>query len=66
VAQRIADAYAISPKEVESSPYFALGTVEDIANKLRESRERYGLSYVTVREDHLDLLAPVVEQLTGQ
>jgi probable F420-dependent oxidoreductase len=65
-AQRIADAYAISPKEVESSPYFALGTVADITRKLQESRERYGLSYITVRDDHLDLFAPVVEQLAGQ
>ena len=66
VAQRIADAYAISPEEVKSSPYFAVGTVENIIGQLQESRERYGLSYITVRQDHMDLFAPVVERLAGQ
>ena len=66
VAHRIAAAYAISPDEVKSSPYFALGTIDDIVRQLQESRERYGLSYFTVRQDHLDLFAPIVERLAGQ
>jgi probable F420-dependent oxidoreductase len=62
-AQRIAEAYAISAEEAKTSPYFAFGTVENIVEQLRESRERYGLSYITIREDHLNLFAPVVERL---
>jgi probable F420-dependent oxidoreductase len=66
MAQTIADAYAIGPEEVKTSPYFAVGTVENIVRQLQESRERYGLSYFTAREDHLELFAPVVERLAGQ
>lgn len=65
VAERIAEAYAISPEEVKTSPYFAIGTIRSIVEQLQDSRDRYGLSYITVREDHLDLFAPVVEQLAG-
>jgi hypothetical protein len=66
VAQRIAEAYAISPEEAIASPYFVFGTVENVVHQLQESRERYGLSYITIREDHLDLFAPVVERLAGK
>jgi probable F420-dependent oxidoreductase len=65
VAQRIADSYAISPEDVKSSPYFAFGTIEDIVQQLQESRQRWGLSYITIREDHMDLVAAVVERLAG-
>jgi hypothetical protein len=64
-AKHIAEAFGITPEEALTSPYFAVGAIDEIARHLSESRDRYGLSYITVRQDHLELFAPVVERLAG-
>jgi hypothetical protein len=37
--------------------------VPEIADQLRERRERFGFSYLTVHEPYMAALAPVIEQL---
>ena len=65
-AARFAPAYALSEEEMLGSPYFQFGTADGIAAALEEVRARFGISYVTVRLDHLELFAPVVERLAGR
>ncbi|GAA5050256.1 LLM class F420-dependent oxidoreductase [Nocardia callitridis] len=47
----------------EELPILLLGSHEEMAAHLRARRERYGFSYVTVLEDNMDKLAPVMALL---
>lgn len=46
-------------------PLYILGTVGQMAEQLREQRERYGFSYLTVLERDMEAFAPVLEELAG-
>ena len=65
-AQRLADAFDLSTDEVIASPHALIGSVEGMVEELRARRERYGISHVTVGEDLMDALAPVVARLAGR
>ena len=65
-AQRLADAFALSADEVIASPHALIGSVQGMVEELRERREWYGISHVTVGEDLMDALAPVVARLAGR
>jgi probable F420-dependent oxidoreductase len=65
-AERIAADLPVSAGDVLDSPTVLLGTVDEIADTLRERRERYGFSYVVVLETAMDAFAPVVERLGGR
>jgi probable F420-dependent oxidoreductase len=55
-----------APREtVLESPFVLLGTVDEICETLRERRERYGISYLSIFEDDAEALAPVVARLAG-
>jgi hypothetical protein len=45
--------------------YVLVGTVEEICETLRQRRERYGISYLTVFERDMEAFAPVVARLEG-
>jgi probable F420-dependent oxidoreductase len=53
----------LSPDEVLETPFLLVGTVPEIAAQLRERRERFGFSYMTVHEPYMAALAPVIELL---
>jgi probable F420-dependent oxidoreductase len=55
----------LSVEEVLDSPHVLVGSVDHIADTLRERRERYGISYVGVMAPFLDDFAPVVARLAG-
>ncbi|WP_280498831.1 LLM class F420-dependent oxidoreductase [Nocardia cyriacigeorgica] len=44
-------------------PTLLFGTPAEMAQRLRERREQYGISYITVLEPYMDAFAPVIEQL---
>lgn len=52
--------------EALESPFLLVGTVEEMADQLRRTRERYGFSYVTVHEPYVDAFAPVLKRLIGR
>ncbi|MFI9585697.1 LLM class F420-dependent oxidoreductase [Streptomyces sp. NPDC052236] len=52
-----------SPDQLLASPSWLIGTTRQIADQLREHRERYGFSYIVVLEPWLDAFAGVIEQL---
>lgn len=54
-----------SEETVLASPHALFGSVETIVDRLREYRERWGLSYITVPERSMQSLAPVVARLRG-
>ena len=49
---------ASPPSEFASHPHAFFGSVEQICEQLLERRERFGVSYVTVAQRHLDEFAP--------
>ncbi|MFI6287868.1 TIGR03621 family F420-dependent LLM class oxidoreductase [Streptomyces sp. NPDC051018] len=53
----------VSPAQLLAYPQIVIGTVREIADKLRTQRERYGFTYVSVLDDALEAFAPVIEEL---
>jgi probable F420-dependent oxidoreductase len=51
---------AVSVDDILSSPYGLIGTPVQIAEQIRERRERLGISYLTVFEKDLDAMAEVI------
>ncbi len=64
-AEALSGAMNISIEEGLASPLALIGTTAQIADDLRERRERYGFSYIVVGADELDAFAPVVAELAG-
>jgi hypothetical protein len=48
-----------------ASPFALIGSVAQIADDLRERRERFGFSFVTVSAIDIEAFAPVVAELAG-
>ncbi|MCX4573071.1 LLM class F420-dependent oxidoreductase [Streptomyces sp. NBC_01571] len=46
-------------------PIVLVGTSEQVVERVRALRERYGVSYLTVLEPDMEVFAPVVEALRG-
>lgn len=54
-----------TPEEILDSPYFLIGSIEGIAERLLELRERFSVSYITVMPGNGEAFAPVVDRLKG-
>ena len=54
-----------SEDEVLATPFALIGTPGQLADDLRERRERWGFSYIIVGADDVDAFAPVVAELAG-
>ena len=63
-AWRMGDETSVA--DVLATPHTLIGSVDAIVDKLRETRERFAVSYVTVLEPAMDVFAPVVARLAGQ
>jgi len=50
-------------EHLEELPALLIGTPKEMAEHLEQRRERFGFSYVTVLEDGMERLAPVIELL---
>ncbi len=55
----------LSAEGVLASPHVLIGSVAQIADTLRERRDRWNLSYYVFNDDSIDAVAPIVEQLAG-
>ena len=64
-AADLAGKLGVTPEQALASPHVLIGTPDQMADDLRQRRERYGFSYFTVVEGYLDALAPVVARLAG-
>lgn len=58
-------AHGISEDELPRSPHFLVGDTEEMADTLVARRERWGISYLALRPDHLAVMSPVIERLAG-
>ena len=62
-AAPIAVRAGVSEETVLASPHTLFGTVDTLADRLIDYRERWGLSYITVPERSMNALAPLVARL---
>ncbi len=63
--QRAAGYMGLSGEEVAGSPHVLIGTTDKIAEDLQTRRSLYGISYIEVLEEYMELFAPVVARLAG-
>jgi probable F420-dependent oxidoreductase len=57
--------FGLTPEQGLEVPLALVGTVEEICEALVERRERWQISYYTISEGAMEVLAPVVERMTG-
>lgn len=65
IANTLAAGYDISTDVILQAPYLLIGSVEQICDDLQARRERYGISYISVFENSLEAMAPVIQRLAG-
>ena len=65
LAHRLASRYGadVSADQLLESPFVFIGSIDGLAAKFREARERFGINSITVFD--MDQFAPVVERLAG-
>lgn len=56
----------LSPQEIDECPYLLLGSASQIADRLEEYRERYGISYIVTHGHGIEGLGPVIAKLKGR
>lgn len=66
IAATLARGLNISTDLILQAPYVLIGTVDEICRDLLARRERYGVSYINVFEQSMEVLAPIIAQLAGQ
>ena len=66
IASTLARGVKVSTDVILQAPYLLLGSVEQICEDLLARRERYGISYISVFEQSLEALAPVIARLANQ
>ncbi len=54
----------LSEAELQTAPYVLVGTVDEIVAKVRENERRWGITRYAVRRPALDLLGPVLSQVS--
>ncbi|TDD83568.1 LLM class F420-dependent oxidoreductase [Actinomadura rubrisoli] len=53
----------LTTEEILDTPFVLIGTEAQIAERLREGRERFGFSYITVHSPFMDALGPIIDRL---
>ncbi|RBO94040.1 LLM class oxidoreductase [Nocardia puris] len=49
-----------TPEEI---PTLLIGSPDEAADRLRDLRDRFGITYITVLEDSIDAFGPILERL---
>ncbi|MEL6984005.1 MAG: LLM class F420-dependent oxidoreductase [Actinomycetota bacterium] len=65
MAEMLAGGFGLTPEQALQTPFALAGTTAQIAEDLRERRERFGINYVVVGQDVVEDFAPVVAELAG-
>ena len=58
--------FGLTAEQVLASTEFAVGTVEQLVERMAALRERHGISYLTVGHAQMEAFAPVVARLGGR
>ncbi len=66
LAARIAEANEVSVENVLASPYYLIGSEQQIVENILQLRESFGFSHFTIGGGSVDDAAPIVDRLAGQ
>lgn len=66
IAAQLAPGLERGGETVLHSPYLLVGTYDQICADLLARRERFGISYITVFDHSMEVMAPVIERLAGK
>jgi len=66
LSRELAELGALSEVEIRDSPYYLIGTTEDVVAELRRLRSDLGISCLYVPSTVMESFAPVVERLAGR
>jgi hypothetical protein len=55
----------LTGEQLLDTVHFLVGTVDQITEDMQVWRERFGISYIAVQQDHMEALAPAVARLAG-
>jgi hypothetical protein len=64
-AAKLAERYGLDVDDFLALPFFLVGSVDEIVERLYERRERWGYSYYTVQGPAAHEFAPVLQALTA-
>jgi probable F420-dependent oxidoreductase len=64
-ARQVAERFGMSEDAALASPYFLLGSEDQIVQQLRDNRRRFGISYLIVPVRFVDPMKSIVEELAG-
>jgi hypothetical protein len=53
-------------EQILESPYYLIGTVEAICERLLEQRERHHISHISIFQSDTRAFAPIVARLAGK
>jgi len=65
VVAEAAPLFGVPPEVAADIPIALVGTVDEVYEDLIARRERWGFSYIVVKEGDVETFAPVVERLAG-
>jgi probable F420-dependent oxidoreductase len=65
VVAQLAPVFGLTPDQLAAAPIALIGTVEQIAETLRQRRDSLGFSYIVVHEAEMVALGPVIAELAG-
>ena len=66
ITTTLAAGYHVSTDQILQAPYLLIGSIDQICEDLLVRRERFGISYISVFEHSLEMLAPVIARLAGK
>jgi probable F420-dependent oxidoreductase len=55
--------HVLTPADILETPFILLGTVDEMADQIRDTRDRYGFTHLTVHDPYLESFAPVIAKL---
>ncbi|MGD6749659.1 TIGR03621 family F420-dependent LLM class oxidoreductase [Streptomyces sp. BH105] len=64
-ADRVGRTLGVPAEGLLDHPNVLIGTLDEVSDRLRERRERFGANYITVQQGEAERFAPVVARLTG-
>ncbi|MET0729118.1 MAG: TIGR03621 family F420-dependent LLM class oxidoreductase [Acidimicrobiales bacterium] len=63
---RITSMIGVAEEGFVDHPNVLIGTAEELADRLQERREAFGVNYVTIQQTDMESFVPVVERLAGR
>jgi len=65
ISLQLAESFQTTAERVLSIPHCLIGTIDQMCEALQRRREQFGISYISIFDEHREAFAPVVARLAG-